>query len=88
MRDIFTLFHHARHKNKLQQEGRFIFIYKECVIHTHTDTCLNSVYGAAGIAQLLLDSEHQHMQKQRRCFIVLYAVTPDKKAICGCVFTG
>lgn len=36
MRDIFTLFHHARHKNKLQQEGRFIFIYKECVIHTHT----------------------------------------------------
>lgn len=59
MRDIFTVFHHARHKNKLQQEGHFIFIYMECVIHTHTptrthrDTCLNSVYGTAMIAQLV-----------------------------------
>lgn len=84
---FFTVFHHARHKNKLQQEGHFIFIYMECVIHTHTNThtqrymfeqCVWHCYDCS----TGLHSEHQHMQKQRHCFIVLYAVTPNKKVRC------
>ena len=85
MRDIFTVFHHARYKNKLQQEGHFILIYKECVIHTHThtDTCLNSVDGTARIAQLVCTLNT--MQKQRHCFIVLCCHTQQKGKVCVCV---